>query len=100
MGLGEVVRSDSNDHGDVPKSFSRKCHGKFWLHTWQSGFTLERGMYDFDTSQKMRYFRHMEYETGDPDFCPWRCTMHSHLEPVPIPVVVSHGKLPPMNPET
>jgi len=99
MGLSKMVRSYGNDHSDVPQSFSRECHGKFWLHTWQSGFTLERGMDGFDPSQKLRYFRHVQYGTSDPDPCPWRCTMHGHLEPVPVPVVVSHGKLPPMDPE-
>ena len=99
MGLGEVVRGDGNDHSDVPQSFSRECHGKFWLHTWQSGFTLERDMYGFDPSHKMRYFRHVQYGTSDPDTGSWGTTMYGHLEPIAVPVVVSHGKLPPMDPE-
>src|SRR5262245_2382145 len=99
MGLGEVVRSNSNDQGDVPTSFSRECHGKFWLHTWQSGFTLERGMEGFDTAQEMGDFRHVQYGTGDPDTGSWGTTMHGHLEPIAVPVIVRQGKLPPMDPE-
>jgi hypothetical protein len=99
MGLGEVGRSDSNDHGDVPKPFSRECHGKFWLHTWQSSFTLERGMYGFDPSHKLRYVRHVQYGTGDPDTSSWSTTMYGHVEPIAVPVIVSEGKLSPMDPE-
>ena len=56
-------------------------------------------MEGFDTSQEMGYFWHVQYGTSDPDTGSWRCTMHGHLEPIAVPVVVSQGKLPPMDPE-
>ena len=99
MGLGEVVRGNGNDHGHVPQSFSREFDRQFRLHTWLSGFTLERGMDGFDTSQELRYFRHVQYGTGDPDTGSWGTTMYGHVEPIAVPVIVSHGKLPTMHPE-
>ena len=54
-------------------------------------------MYGFDTSQKLRYFRYVQYGTGDPDTGSWGITMSGHLEPIAVPVIVSQGKLPPMD---
>ncbi len=100
VGLRKVVRGEVNDHRDVPTPLSRQCHGEFRLHTWQGGFTLKRGMHSFNTSQKMGYFRQVNEGTTDPDTGPWRTTMHGHLEPVAIPVVVRHWKLPTVHPES
>jgi len=98
MGLGEVVRSDGNDHSDVPKLLSRECDSEFWFHTWQGRFTLKRGIHSFDASQEMGDFRHVQYGTGDPDTGSWGTTMYGHMKPIAVPVVISRWKLATMYP--
>jgi hypothetical protein len=56
-------------------------------------------MYSFGPSQELRYFRHVQYGTGDPDTGSWGTTMHGYLEPVTVPVVISRWKLATMHPE-